>query len=270
MESPTVASGTKALAIEQAYRSEWAKMRNIISVERRLLKRSIIVGLCLSLASTGVCCRASVSVVAPLKSGQNTRIALLASGKPRTGVKVDVYRYELGAGQDDKPRLSLISDEDGWIRLRKLHPGHYHLVASADENLSADLYLEVSADSDKLSSAFLMELRPLVPSPKQLWTNVEQMAVKETVNEFRGVVQDPSGAMVPGTSIEVVRRGTEGKVRVARLKTDKNGRFHKKLHDGVYVAIFVMPGFQISYVPFAVTKQGPGEIKVVLKVAQST
>jgi len=207
--------------------------------------------------------------VTPLKSGPNTRVALLVSGKPRSGVKVDVYRYELGAKQEHKPRLSLISDEDGWIRPRKLRPGHYHLVASAEENLSADLYLDVSADSGKLPSAFLMELRPLVPSPKELWTNVEQMSVKETVKEFRGVVQDISGAIIPGASVEVVRKGTEGKSRVAHLKTDKNGQFHKRLHAGDYIAIVSMPGFQSSYVPFAVTKHGSGEVRVVLILAQS-
>jgi len=233
-----------------------------------VVKLPIIIGLWLSVASTAVCSTATVS--APLKSGRNTRIELLVSGKPRRGVQVDVYRYEVGAGQDDKPRFSLISGDDGSIRPPKLRPGHYHLVASADENLSADLYLDVSIDSGKLPSAFLMELRPLVPSPKELWANVEKMSVKDNVKEFRGVVHDISGAMVPGTSIEVVRRGTEGNVRVAHLKTDKNGQFHKKLHDGAYIAIFSMPGFQISYVPFAVTKEGSGDVRVVLKLAQST
>jgi len=233
--------------------------------------KPIIVALCLSVANpAAVCSTASVSVVTPLKSGRNARIALLVGGKPRRGVKVDVYRYELGAKQDDKPRCSLISDDEGWIRLNKLRPGHYHLLASADENLSADLYLDVSTDSGNVPSAFLMELRPLIPSPKEVWAGVEQIPVKGRVKEFRGVVHDVSGAMVPGTSIEVVRRGTEGKVRVAHLKTDKNGHFHKKLHDGAYVAIFSMPGFQIAYVPFVVTKQGSGDLKVTLTTAQSS
>ena len=96
------------------------------------------------------------------------------------------------------------------------------------------------------------------------------MPVGDRLKDFHGVVRDISGAMVPATLIEVVRRGTEGKVRVAHLKTDRNGEFHKKLHDGAYIAIVSMPGFQTAYVPFSITKQGSGELRVILKIAQST
>src|SRR5579864_2253227 len=105
---------------------------------RTSVKRLILLAVCLwiSNAPTAFCGTTAVTVVTPQQSGRNVRIAVLVDGKPRNGVRVEMYRYKLVQGKAERPRFTLISDENGWIRPPKLVPGHYHVVASADENLS--------------------------------------------------------------------------------------------------------------------------------------
>lgn len=213
----------------------------------------------------------SVEVVAPQKSSQRVRVVFLVDGVPQKGVRVEMYRYTLASGEESKPLVSLTSDDDGKVATAVLSPGHYHLVASAEHNLRADLYLDVSRKLGKQTSSFSMNLVPSqYPTPEQLWAAAEGVPVKDRLEAFCGTMYDPSGAKLSGVSIEVVRMGTQGKEQVAQLESGKDGRFSAHLADGAYVARFSMPGFQIAFVPFEVTRQGSEELRVTLQIGRAT
>jgi 5-hydroxyisourate hydrolase-like protein (transthyretin family) len=213
----------------------------------------------------------SVEVLTPRKSSQEIRVVFLIDGTPQKGVRVELYRYTLGSGEESKPLVSLASDDEGKVTPPVLSPGRYHLVASAEHNLRADLYLDVSRKRGKRPSSFSMNLlESQHPTPEQLWAAAEDVPVKDRLEAFSGTIHDPSGAMVSGVSIEVVRKGTQGRKRVAQLKSGKDGRFSAHLADGAYVARFSVPGFQIAFVPFEVTKQGSEELRVTLQIGRAT
>jgi len=195
----------------------------------------------------------------------------LVGGVPQKGVRVDVYRYSLGSGEESKSLISLTSDSEGKVEPPALSPGHYHLVAFADGNLRADLYLDVSRKTAKRMSSFPMNLiENQYPTPEQLWAAAEGTPVKDRLETFNGTVYDPSGARVSGVSIEVARKGTQGKDRVAQVESGSDGHFSAHLAEGAYVARFSIQGFQIALVPFEVTKQGSGELRVILQLGRAT
>jgi hypothetical protein len=213
----------------------------------------------------------SVEVVAPQKSSRKIRVVFLIDGAPQRGVRVEVYRYTLGSGEESKPLVSLTSDDEGKIRPSALSPGHYHLVASAERNLRADLYLDVSRKLGKQVSSFSMNLiENQYPTLEQLWAAAEEAPVKDRLEAFRGTIYDPSGARVSGVSIEVVKKGTRGKEQVEALESGKDSRFFAPLADGAYVARFSIPGFQIAFVPFEVTKEGSEGLRVTLEIGRET
>jgi 5-hydroxyisourate hydrolase-like protein (transthyretin family) len=213
----------------------------------------------------------SVEVVATQKSSQRIRVVFIMSGVPQKGVRVEVYQYTLSSGEKSKALLSLTSDDEGKVTPPVLSPGHYHLVASAERNLRADLYLDVSRKLGKQISSISMNLiEDQYPTPEQLWDAAEKVLVKDRLEAFRGTIYDPSGARVSGVSIEVARKGTQGKEQIAQVESGKDGRFFAPLADGAYVARFSIPGFQVAFVPFEVTKQGSEELRVTLEIGRAT
>lgn len=213
----------------------------------------------------------SVEVNAPpKKSSENIRVTTSVDGRPRKGVKVEIYRYRKAI--DASPSFTLVTGEDGTVAPPALSPGKYWIVASAELNLKADLDLRVFSRSKGKTSSFSMELVPSqFPTFEQRLAAAEGLPLKQQVQEFRGIVRDRSGATVPGVSIEIMRKGTQGKERVARLSSDKDGRFSTDLPDGKYIAFFSFSGFQAQFVPFEVSKmQGRGDLQIRLEIGLVT
>jgi 5-hydroxyisourate hydrolase-like protein (transthyretin family) len=224
--------------------------------------------LLLAAPGAGFC---SVEVNAPpKKSSGNVVISTLFDGKPRKGVKVEIYRYRKGA--EVNPSFTLVTGEDGIVVSPALPPGEYCIVASADLNLRSDLCLRVVSHFKETTSSFSMELLATrFPTWEQQLAAAEQLPFKGRLQQFSGVVRDPSGAAISGVSIEIVRKGTEGKERMAQLKSDKDGRFLTDLTDGAYIALFSDQGFQTQLVPFEVSKaQGSGDLQVTLDLGAMT
>jgi hypothetical protein len=234
------------------------------------VKSTIVAWFLLFAISPSGLCSASVEVQAPSMSSPTVCVTVLLKGKPQKGAKIKIYRYELGPGDEANPYFSLISDHQGKVLPPKLPPGHYHVVASAAKNLRADLYLDVSAQANEKASDFSMGLDISDIMPDELFTKAEQMPIKDRVRVFHGLVRDPTGALISGVSIEVVRKGSQGRDRVVRFKTGNKGQFSARLSNGSYIALFSTPGFQIKFVPFEVTEQGSGDLIVTLELGRST
>ena len=231
-------------------------------------------------ASTTLCCllgvallpfasaAPSVEVVLPQKASQRVRITTQVSGRPRNDVRVDVYRYQLGSGDEPKPFLSFNSDDAGILVTPTLPLGRYHLIASSGPKLRADLYLDVSKKSGKRESSFSMELSESpYPTLEEQWVAADEMSVKDRVRAFHGIVYDPSGAPIRDVSIEVAKKGSIGHTPVLRAKSGPNGEFSAQLSEGTYVALFSMPGFHIVFLPLEVTGSGSESLRVTLPLA---
>jgi len=206
----------------------------------------------------------------PTKSSRNVVVTTLFEGKPRKGVKVEIYRCP--KQMEANPSFTLITGEDGTVAPPALSPGEYCIVAFSDLNLVADLELRVSSHFKEKTSLFSMELvATRFPTWEQQLAAAEQMSVKGRLQNFSGVVRDPTGAAIRGVAIEIIRKGTQGKERVAQLKSDRDGRFSTELAEGWYIAVFLAQGFGTQLLPFEISKtQGDGDLRVRLEIGAST
>jgi 5-hydroxyisourate hydrolase-like protein (transthyretin family) len=232
------------------------------------VKTSLLAG-CLLLWMTPACpCSVQVNA-SPKKSSQNVVLTVLFEGKPREGAKVEVYRCRKQI--DESPQLSLISDADGAVKLSALAPGEYCIIASAGLDLRSDLDIRVSPRSQETTS-FSMELAPSQsPTFDQQIAAVEQKPIAARLPAFSGVVRDPLGTAISGVSIEIQKKGTQGKKRVTEVKSGKDGTFSSSLADGAYIAIFSFPGFSTQLVSFEITRiGGRGDLRVKLDIGQMT
>jgi 5-hydroxyisourate hydrolase-like protein (transthyretin family) len=206
----------------------------------------------------------------PTKSSRNVVVTTVFEGKPRKGVKVEIYRCRKQV--EANPSFTLITGEDGTVAPPALSPGEYCIVASADLNLVADLDLRVSSHFREKTSSFSMELvAGRFPTWEQQLAAAEEMPVKDRLQNFSGVVRDPTGAAILGVAIEIIRKGTQGKERVGQLKSDRDGRFSTDLAEGAYLAVFLAQGFGTQLLPFEISKtQGGGDVRVRLELGPST
>ena len=76
--------------------------------------------------------------------------------------------------------------------------------------------------------------------------------------------------IVDKDDIKVIRKGTDGKTDVVRLKSDATGHFSAQLVDGIYIAFFTFAGFRTQIDPFEVTSQGSKDLRIVLQLGDST
>ena len=242
------------------------------------MKLLILMGVLL--ASISVRATQTVNVMTPLESGPQVRVVTLHNGKGLVGVRVDVFRSESLLGEE-KHVSTLVSEDGGWIKLPALVPGYYHLegvvadkARTHDDAIHGDLYLNVFGQS-QAPMLFTIELVDPVAQrehiSEELIIKAEQKPITSVIKEFRGTVYDASGAVIPEAEIRVMRKGTQGKVTVALLKSDETGEFRKNLLDGEYVAQISRAGFETRVFLFKVTSgKGDQQLTVTLNVASAS
>ena len=191
-------------------------------------------------------------------------------------VKVDVYPYKEGKSVypdiwgDLTPLFSIpVDDADGRLRLPKLGEGHYLVLARAEDTLKGSLYLSVVPGLANNVSEFSLQLSgcSMDESPDAMVSRAEQMPIRDRLQTFRGTVSDTTGAAIVGAVVHVVRKGTQGKERVAHLRSDATGHYSAELQEGYYLVFFSEPGFHTVIAPFEVTKKGKKEdLRITLDV----
>lgn len=218
----------------------------------------------------------------PLASGTAVRIAVVSNGKPLSGAKVELYRYGLG-GRPNTPILTLLCDKHGWVKTSKLSSGMYELAVHADNNLQANLLLQVSSRYGNRPVAFGMELRPSNPVPVRPdiaeaddipaanrpqvdLTEAEKVPITDRLQVFRGVVTDPIGAVLPKAIIQLVAKEASGTKILDQIKSAADGEFEAQLSPGIYVAIFSVRGFKNKVIGFEISPEGTGLLKVTLEI----
>ena len=76
------------------------------------------------------------------------------------------------------------------------------------------------------------------------------------MSEFRGVVQDDFGAVIPRTKIRILRKKSPDDGDLASTQSDERGQFLLPLREGTYLAVFEFAGFKRQVVGITVAKNG--------------
>lgn len=209
-----------------------------------------------------------VKVAEFLPSLQHPRIVVQFEGKPIADAKIEVYR-----DRSAKRRLlhTLKTGTDGLTVLPRLRPGRYWVRGEAPK-LWGEVFLEVSGNAPAEANQFTMEMEPLpYPTQEDVLAAAERAPIKDGLQTFSGVICDTTGALIPRASIDVLRKGTGGKVHVARIRSDAQGRFAARLEDGDYVVFFRASGFSERVLPLTISRaDGSGELKVRLDIGPSS
>jgi len=89
----------------------------------------------------------------------------------------------------------------------------------------------------------------------------------QLVKSLKGVVNDPSGAAIPGVIVE--ERSADWKEVLRSTETDERGRFHfrKTQNKAVYYIEFSRSGFDFLRVKIQLAKKGKPSLVVKLPIA---
>ncbi|MBN9614086.1 MAG: hypothetical protein BGO25_00215 [Acidobacteriales bacterium 59-55] len=97
-----------------------------------------------------------------------------------------------------------------------------------------------------------------------LLTTVSMMA-QDTSARLSGIVNDASGAAIPGVKITLVNPATKGEV--AHVTTDERGNYSAlQLPPGNYTVVLEAPGFQRTEIPVQLSVASRTDLPVVLQV----
>ena len=149
-----------------------------------------------------------------------------------------------------------ITDENGIASLAELAPGEYEVAATLN-GVASTPFVGLHVTSNPKVTTFPMDLTEQVQ-------RVEKAPILFHVEAFRGTVTDPSGAMLPGASIVVVKRGTQAKDLALTGKADASGHFSAQLAEGSYIAVFFVLGFRPAIAPFEVARGGASQLSISL------
>ncbi len=230
--------------------------------------RLVALFICISFSATPKAA-AAARVLELQPSSPHPRIGVHFEGKPFANAKIEIFRQPDSSGE---AIFTVVTDQHGLAQIPELATGKYRFSVSAEPKLLGDLYLDVSPYVSAAASQFTVDLQCCAPPTyEEIIASAEGQPAQDTLQSFQGFLTDPTGAVIPNAAIGVVVRGTHGRVHVAQLHSDLNGRFSAHLDDGQYIAFFSGKGFSVSVVPFTISRQtGSGELHVTLKIGRST
>jgi hypothetical protein len=209
----------------------------------------------------------SVEVLQCNDSSQRARITLDLKG-------IGAKKATLIVKSDGQVIQPLSIGESGIAVLPPLAPGRYVVEARAPNNLGRSICLDISKSKRRQGSSFDMFLTPLPPAPlsaEQMLAAAESDAPSEHLQEFRGVLVDPSGAGIAGSVIQIYPKGARlrSDAPSAKVVTGAGGRFVKPLADGNYAAVVMTPGFRPKIIIFEITHLGSAQdLRISLEIGE--
>lgn len=231
------------------------------------MKCAVIFVICVTLASGAraacVEVQATQARSGPQNSSAHLRVAISLQGQPVKGAKVDFYAH------GTTPVLfEAVSDDGGIVVPPKLRPGDYDIVAALDADVRYFLWLRVvpKRGTKTLSIDLTGPYESGHPELQMKTMAAVEGPVRDRIQAFEGVVLDPSGATVPGTKIVIIKMGVPARDFILPLRTGPNGHFQAQLPEGRYIGFFFSNGFRTAKVPFEITKDGSGDLQILLQL----
>ncbi len=207
----------------------------------------------------------SVETVRIEPSAKNVKVTVLLDGRPQENVKLTISRP---AGQGSR---FLVTDSHGTAMLKNLPLGISCVHATAKNNASAEICLEVLAHFPTDTASFQMTLAVAAPRLNSFDERVnrsEQSPPAARMRSFKGAIVDPLGALVPNAEIRIYERGSYPQHSVKTLKTNELGRFSDVLAPGIYTVLVQMPGFRTEFVSVEISGNGKDEeLRLPLQLA---
>lgn len=199
----------------------------------------------------------------PTVVGPHLRLTVLLHGQPVKDAKVSFYSAQ------NELKFVRLSNANGVVIPPRFQPGVYRIEAQFSNDVVCGE--TVNAVKHAKSGALTLDLTPEFDAHQAWLQSVEELPIAATVKEFSGTIFDPTNAPIPNAEVRVVRRGIEfANKTVLQLKSDADGHFSAQLGPGEYIAFVSETGFRTKVVPFVVSGQGEGAIRVVLDVGSVT
>jgi hypothetical protein len=193
------------------------------------------------------------------------RLEIAENGRALDGATVELFLGQ-PSPLNDLPYETLATSSDGSVVTSDLSVATYYIRVHPKGHPSATFSVSVPLQSRKQDVVDNLQFmaEPLKPS-EQAWEQNESCpdatcssraaeGLQAELRDVRGVVMDPSDAVIPMVEVDVYR-GRNGEQLVAHLRTDYSGRFSTDLAPGAYVVTFRARGFAYQMVTVAV---GPG------------
>jgi hypothetical protein len=206
-------------------------------------------------------------------ASQEVRITALLDGKPLSAVRIDILTAA------NEPLFSLSTDQLGIVAVPTLSIGRYHVVATSrstrfGEMYLGELFLDVDSHAWSTPTVHSIDLfsasgfRPVdLPIMENPWKTAQRHAEIGLVRNFRGVVTDPSGAVIPGAKVSALPEGSPYGTIPAETIGDEMGAFSMALAPGKYVGLVESPGFRPQRMSLEVAPQAEAkEIKISLNI----
>ncbi len=211
---------------------------------------------------------ASVRVMQVQRSSSHPLITVLNDGKPTAGANVKILRIR---GGKSVLLREAISGADGVVPIPQLPTGRYQIIATS-EKLSDDLELDVASRHSNAKSHFTLNLACcLPPTLEEMAAAAEKSSVKVRIKKMAGTVTDPTGALVAGAQLEVLRENQSKLEPVAQSKADLEGHFSIDVPEGSYVLVASCSGFKtrLTLVEIAAAADS-GSLQVRLQIGDVT
>jgi protocatechuate 3,4-dioxygenase beta subunit len=217
-------------------------------------KSLTVLSACLLYASLTAAECVVVTALQPQLSSKKVQITVFADGKPSQHAAVEVDLIANGK----ETLVSLFTDDYGVVKLPRLKPGNYSIGAtSADALQSNFLLLHVLDHAGGKETVFSLQLQPTFTSAAEpTLVGAAKMPASERIQAFKGIVEDVTGAGVPGALIEIFPRNSGDSTKIVRFKTDGSGHFSATLASGTYTAIVRAPGFRDWRLVFEIARDG--------------
>ena len=187
----------------------------------------------------------------------HAEIVVTRLGKGIRGVHLDIYR-EIENGE--RPAWGGVTGRHGIAKVPELQLGKYRVVAAFGK-LDATMFLQASDDAGVARCEIKLPPpdAPIRPNPLPAPT------ASVRAREFRGVVEDESGAVIPRAKIRVLRKLSD-KEDLAKIDSNERGQFFLHLARGRYLAVFQVPGFRTQVVDLKVTNGGWDAFRLTMEV----
>jgi hypothetical protein len=190
-------------------------------------------------------------------SQSNVIFEVTRKGKGISHARVDIYQ-EIEHGE--RPAWAGTTAARGIARPSQLVPGEYRVVADF-RKADATMFLHVTS-SENIGRC---EIKLDPPDPSKTLDSVTEPTVSITARNFRGVIQDDSGAVLPRANVRVLRRLSDKK-DIMSVLADERGRFSLRLTPGTYFAVVQMGYFRTQVLEVKISKDGWDAMKLTMEV----